>query len=84
MKTNRKTSVTRIGRKPLPADRVKESVYVGLTAAEIEALDWRCWKESKASGIDITRSELLRKAWLEYESRRGGMKENKDGMSVHR
>jgi hypothetical protein len=74
MKANSKTATPRTGRKPLPAGQAKESVYVGLTSAEIEALDLRCKQESKTSGVDITRSELLRKAWLEYESKRKGGK----------
>ena len=74
MKTNSKTASPRTGRKPLPIGQAKESVYVGLTAAEIETLDQRCREKSKASGVDITRSELLRIAWLEYESKRKGGK----------
>ena len=63
-----KFKIARTGRKPLPPGQAKESVYVGLTAAEIRMLDERCKQESKVSGVNITRSELLRKAWLEYES----------------
>lgn len=74
MKVNSKTAAPRTGRKPLPAGQAKESVYVGLNTAEIKVLDERCKQESKAAGVSITRSELLRKAWLEYESKRKGGK----------
>jgi hypothetical protein len=73
MKAN-STTTPRTGRKPLPIGQAKESVYVGLTSVEIEALDRRCKQESQISGVDITRSELLRKAWLEYESKRKELK----------
>lgn len=84
MKTKSKIAAARTGRKPLPLGQAKESVYVGLTAAEIRILDERCKQESEIGRRDMTRSELLRKAWLEYMSRRKGTKDNKDGMPIHR
>ncbi len=64
----------RLGRKPLPDDQVKESIHVGLLPVEIVSLDRQCQFESKQAGITITRSEMLRKAWLEYARRKGDSK----------